>query len=57
MFSYLWILTPNLGMEAINLQTLGKEKRTKAREEMGLYGGAQQDTAAVERKKGSVGVN
>ena len=36
MFSYLWILTLNLGMEAIKLQTLGKEKRTTVREEMEL---------------------
>lgn len=36
MFSYLWILTPNLGVEEIKLQTLGKEKRTKAGEEMEL---------------------
>lgn len=35
-FSYLWILTPNLGVEEIKLQTLGKEKRTKAGEEMEL---------------------
>lgn len=55
MFSYLWILTPNLGVEETKLHTLGKEKRTKAGEEMELWGGAQPDTVAVKKERGSAG--